>query len=348
MSDIEQASIIKDKERHNRKQETLWQELQIDFRLQSYGFPDNKIYGTITVIPESSRKLIEKFILVVNKTNRVEFNRQYVTIAASGLNTKREYPEAYVEAIPMNGDWPGGPKRSKTHRFRFTGLVFTLSPNITFEWHEDPENPDAYLIIEWYHLGDNNAQKYILYLDNLDIQYIRQKQIRDAFRVKIGKFKPGERHTLELVAQLNNGRETYRSDLMQFTVPSRETQEDTEFITVVNEPAPHNLQIFRPSEKDEEEEEEQQQQQSTPEIPSIPEEKVQRANIPTSKCCANRKHTPHDTFPGIEHYFMDSTNTWEEESKPVPSMKKKKTISFKKDIDGDDDDNDVMMGNDFQ
>ncbi|CAF0890208.1 unnamed protein product [Adineta ricciae] len=306
MSDIEQASIINDKERHNTKQEKLWQELQLDFHLQSYRFPDNKIYGTVTITPESSRKLIEKFILVVNKTNRVEFNRQYETIAASGLNTKRKFPQAYVEAIPMNREWSGVPKRSKTRYFFFTGRVFTLSPNITFEWHKDLEKPHAYLIIEWYHLGDNHAQKYVLYLDNLDIQHIRQKQIRDAFHVKIGEFKPGERHTLELVAQLNNGKETYRSDLMQFTVPSHETQEDAEFITVVNKPAPRNLQIILPPEEEEEE------KPSTPEITSIPEEKVQPTNISTPKCCANCKHAPHDKFPGIEHYFIDSTNTFEE------------------------------------
>ena len=37
--------------------------LKIDFRLEGYKFPDNKIYGTIRVIPESSRRLIEKFFV---------------------------------------------------------------------------------------------------------------------------------------------------------------------------------------------------------------------------------------------------------------------------------------------
>ena len=160
---------------------------------------------------------------------------------------------------------------------------------------------------------------------------------------------------------------------MPFTVPSREPQGDEEFITVVNEPAPRNLPsmsllfvslvdnriqliilVFTPPEKEEEEQEQEQQEEeeeeeepSTSEIPSIPEEKVQPANIPTSKCCPNCKHAPHDTFPGIEHYFIDSTNTFEEVAKSAPLAKKAKIISFKKGTDNDDDD-DVMMGNDFQ
>jgi hypothetical protein len=43
--------------------EKLWQELKIDFHLEALGFPDNKIYGNVKIIPESSRKLIENFIV---------------------------------------------------------------------------------------------------------------------------------------------------------------------------------------------------------------------------------------------------------------------------------------------
>jgi hypothetical protein len=43
--------------------EKLWQELEIDFHLEAFKFPDNKIYGNVKIIPESSRKLIKKLIV---------------------------------------------------------------------------------------------------------------------------------------------------------------------------------------------------------------------------------------------------------------------------------------------
>jgi hypothetical protein len=40
-----------------------------------------------------------------------------------------------------------------------------------------------------------------------------------------------------------DGKETYRSDLMEFIVPNKESIDDgtTEFITVLDEPTPHDL-----------------------------------------------------------------------------------------------------------
>jgi hypothetical protein len=37
--------------------------MKIDFHLDAFKFPDNKIYGIINIIPESSRKLIKNFVV---------------------------------------------------------------------------------------------------------------------------------------------------------------------------------------------------------------------------------------------------------------------------------------------
>ena len=39
----------------------LWEQLKVDFQLEAVGFPDNKIYGRIQVVPNSSRTLIKEF-----------------------------------------------------------------------------------------------------------------------------------------------------------------------------------------------------------------------------------------------------------------------------------------------
>jgi len=56
--------------------------------------------------------------------------------------------------------------------FFFTGEVFALSPTINFDWSNNEEDSQAKLIIKWYHIGDKNAHKYILYLDDIEIQYV--------------------------------------------------------------------------------------------------------------------------------------------------------------------------------
>ena len=37
--------------------------MQIDFRLEAFRFPDNKIYGIVNIIPESSRQLIKTLVV---------------------------------------------------------------------------------------------------------------------------------------------------------------------------------------------------------------------------------------------------------------------------------------------
>ncbi|CAF1481241.1 unnamed protein product [Rotaria sordida] len=223
--------------------EKLWEDLQIDFRLESFKFPDDKIYGTINIIPESSRKLIKKFVLVIDRSKRIEFDPHYENLSASGFNTNRKKSSAYIEAIPNNTKWAREVKISKDCCFYFTGEVFVLSPTINFKWSDDEENPKPNLIIKWYHIGDKNAQQYILYLDDAKIRYIHQKQVEDSFYTSICGFECGQKHTFQLAARLNNGKETYRSDLREFTVPGKESIDDasTEFITVSNEPPPPDL-----------------------------------------------------------------------------------------------------------
>ncbi len=124
---------------------------------------------------------------MVNKTNRIEFDPHYTQLSASGFNTNKKNPSAYIEAIPSNAAWAKKPKTSKLcvcfflliskqkkfnfflKYFFFTGEVFTLSPAISFDWSNDET---AILIIKWYHIGDKLAHKYILILDNIEVQYV--------------------------------------------------------------------------------------------------------------------------------------------------------------------------------
>ncbi|CAF4031490.1 unnamed protein product [Rotaria sp. Silwood2] len=242
MTDDELSSSYAQEQQHD-KHKNLWQDLQIDFRLEALKFPDNKIYGTINIIPESSRKLIKKFVVIINESKRIEFDRHYETLAVSGFNTNRKNSSVYIQVIPNNEKWAREDKISKVCHFYFTGEVFALSPTISFKWSDDKKNPKPNLIIQWYHIGDKNAQQYILYLDDVEIQYIRQKQIADSFYVSICGFECGNKHTFQLAATLNNGKETYRSDIIEFTVPDKEfiDNDSDEFITISNEPPPPDL-----------------------------------------------------------------------------------------------------------
>ncbi|CAF1211243.1 unnamed protein product, partial [Adineta steineri] len=274
--------------------EKLWHDLEIDFRLEAFKFPDNKIYGMIKIIPESSRKLIKKFILVVNKTTRIEFDVNYDAVAASGFNTNIKKPSAYVEAIPHNTEWSQETKLSRQCYFHFTGGVFALSPTISFTWPDKEENPKANLNVKWFHLGDKTAQKYIMYLDD-----IRQKQIEDEFHICIKGFESSKSHTFQLVAKLLNGKETYRSDLMEFTVPTQGSSEnqETEFITVTNEVPPPNLPIVLPTTDDKTSDVVENNK-----VPSRTPSPVPEKPPANNKCCND---APHKEFPGIEHYFKN-------------------------------------------
>ncbi|CAF4055181.1 unnamed protein product, partial [Adineta steineri] len=324
--------------------EKLWNDLEIDFRLVPFKFPDNKIYGIVKVIPESSRRLIKKFILVVNKTTEIDFHVSYDSIAASGFNTNTKDPSAYIKAIPNNKKWSQEPKLSDY--FHFTGEVFALSPTISFTWPDNEENPKANLIVKWFHLGDKTAHKYIMYLDGVDIQYIRQKQIEDVFYVSIQGFESGKSHTFQLVAKLLNGKETYRSDLMKFEVPELdsfknhdysenqdELKSQDEFITVTNELPPPNLPSIPPTKDDIISDVIENNQEQSPKTPSVLKESPKNDNKMYT-CCND---SPHKEFPGIEHYFKNIGHL-------IPTSPKssingnKKSIPPKEKTNNDDDD----------
>ncbi|CAF1292134.1 unnamed protein product [Adineta steineri] len=221
MSDPDQ-SRSSNKKQNDQTSEKLWNDLEIDFRLEAFKFLDNKIYGIVKVIPESSRRLIKKFILVVTRITEIDLYVSYDSIAASDFNTNTKDPSAYIKAIPHNTKWSYEPKLSKNCYFHFTGEVFALNPTISFTSSDNEENPKANLNVKWFHLGDKFAHKYIMYLDGVDIQYIRQKQIEDEFHICIKGFESSKNHTFQLVAKSSNGKETYRTDLIEFEVPDQE------------------------------------------------------------------------------------------------------------------------------
>ncbi|CAF1640507.1 unnamed protein product [Rotaria magnacalcarata] len=335
----------------------LWRDLQIDFHLEALKFPDNKIYGTINIIPESSRKLIQKFVLVVNdEINRIDFEPHHKHLVASGFNTNKKHPWAYIDAIPNNSEWSEQVKKSNTCRFHFTGEVFALSPTIRFSLLDDKQNLKPNLTIKWYHIGDKVAQRYVICLDDLEVRHIRQKEIEDVFNISISGFECGDEHTLQLAARLNNGKETYRSDPLHFIVPNKELigNDDVEFIAVSDDLPPPNLPgndciyIFIIGINADEP------------VPDINRKCKTSGNIivlyknhkkllekltedinrkENGTCCSQ---LPHKMFPGIEHYFKNMKNR-------NSFSKDNRTIFSKENTKGEeeeyDDDHDVITLN---
>ncbi|CAF1419921.1 unnamed protein product [Adineta steineri] len=332
MSDPDQ-SRSDNKKQNDQINEKLWNDLEIDFRLEAFKFPDNKIYGIVKVIPESSRRLIKKFTLVVNEITRIDFDVNYDAIAASGFNTDKKDPSACIEAIPNNTNWLK-PKSSKKCCFRFMhDDVFTLSPTISFEWPDKEENSKANLIVKWFHLGDKTAHKYIMYLDD-----IHQKQIEDVFHVSIESFESGKKHTFQLVAKSSNGKETYRSDLMEFTVPTQGSSknEETEFITVTNELPPPNLPSIPLTGNNKISADNGNNKQQSRKPASIPEEPPKSDNKMYT-CCND---SPHEKFPGIEHYLKNINTIIPTSPKSLINGNKKFVPPTEK---TNNDDDDVVM-----
>ncbi|CAF4029204.1 unnamed protein product [Adineta steineri] len=363
MSDPDQS---RSSDKKQNDQEKLWHDLEIDFRLEAFKFPDNKIYGIVKVIPESSRRLIKKLILVVNKRTEIDFHVSYDSIAASGFNTNTKDPSAYIKAVPNNKKWSQEPKLSRQCYFHFTGEIFALSPTISFTWPDKEENPKADLIVKWFHLGDKTAHKYIMYLDD-----IRQKQIEDEFHICIKGFESGKSHTFQLVAKILNGKETYRSDLMEFTVPTQDSSKNQgiEFITVTNELPPPNLPIVLPTDdditsdvvennkvpsrkpslvpKERSHEPSPVLEKQTRRPPSVSEEQSRRSSsVPEEPpkndnimytCC---KCSPHKGFPGIEHYFKNISHIIPTSPKSLINGNRKPIPFIEK---TDDDGNDVVV-----
>ncbi|CAF2356593.1 unnamed protein product [Rotaria sp. Silwood2] len=229
----EKADEIKDKE--------LWKNFNIDFRLEAAEFPDNKIYATINIKPESARRLIAKFSLIVNDCHRGEFDGSYQCISAAGFDVMKQenYVNVKIEAKPVNNNWKTIKKESESCSFFFTGQIVTLSPTIHFDYIE--EHSTFNMTIKWYHIGDRYAQKYV----------IKQSSIDQEMEVCIHSFEAGKNHTVQIKAKLKNGQETHSSDLINFTVPDKKTdQADDELIYISNEPVPSHLLDFLVKDED--------------------------------------------------------------------------------------------------
>jgi len=157
-----------------------------------------------------------------------------------------------------------------------------------------------------------------------------------------------------------DGKETYRSDLMEFTVPDKESidKDNIEFITVSNEPPPNDLPAYIATKEDKTEEEFDQNKKTNKEldqnekpkeefdqnkktkekvldqdksqllleqmIKQTKTKKKKKSNSKIYTCCDN---APHDIFPGIEHYFNNIMNKLPSSEEP------------------EDDDDDVVIPN---
>ncbi|CAF4602137.1 unnamed protein product [Rotaria sp. Silwood1] len=128
------------------------------------------------------------------------------------------------------------------NRFSFTDQILTLSPVIRFDYID--EYSTFNVLIKWYHIGDHYAQKYVVCLDEKEVHYIDQLPVNKEIQICIHRMKPDKSHTVQIIAKLKNGKETNRSDLINFKVPCQEDQETYEVITVTNEPVPLHLLGF--------------------------------------------------------------------------------------------------------
>lgn len=58
--------------------------------------------------------------------------------------------------------------------FYFTGEIYALNPTISFKYVDKI----IILVIKWCHIGDDNAQKYTLILNDMEIKHVSFKSIK--------------------------------------------------------------------------------------------------------------------------------------------------------------------------
>ncbi|CAF3709607.1 unnamed protein product [Rotaria sp. Silwood1] len=84
---------------------------------------------------------------------------------------------------------------------------------------------------------------------------INQESITDKMTLCIhNNFECGTKHNIRIKAKRKNGTETYRSDLIYFTVPSVEEKQNGEYIYIRNESIPPTIQGVITSDEDTDEE----------------------------------------------------------------------------------------------
>ncbi|CAF3344517.1 unnamed protein product [Rotaria sp. Silwood2] len=356
----------------------VWNDLEIYFTLENSLFFDNKIYGTVEISNEKAREIIKNFVLVVNNSIRVEFNPNFQNILASGFDPTKGNTLVYIEAIP---------KDRKMLEFSILRKHSSLASTIMFEKKNNDSSPNV--IVQWFHLGDSIAQKYILVLDDKEIVYIRRPSQSDMYKVCIEHLKLDKEisHTIYIIARLNNDKETYRSDPIRFTIPDQVNEENSRVIEIYVEKYANQFSkgyflsfklvfflyyylliqlIYRCyfSERKNQKQDNNKKissisgnKQHTPKtmgpirLQQPPKDSNRRSETTCtyfSGCC----DVPHETFPGISHYFKRmSIKTLSSSSIQSTSTNNHKetlilnidiTYSNKKDTDDDDDDNDVI------
>ncbi|CAF3938190.1 unnamed protein product [Adineta steineri] len=228
-----------------------------------------------------------------------DFDPSYTQFSASGFRSIKKKHAVCIRAIfKENTD-----KKyidSSEQAFFFDGHVFALSPSIRFDWTlVETENDDPVLVIEWQHIGDENAEKYILHFDDKQIKHIRQNLIGDVIEVRLFTVKKGTKHTVQVVARLNNNIETDRSDIIEFQVPNKipdNINNDSRYINILQESPPSDFSVSNDDVQPDEE------------LPLVETEKPPNSGSDQStpekpRCCCL---LPHQSFPGIDHYLDDN------------------------------------------
>lgn len=103
-------------------------------------------------------------------------------------------------------------------------MRYTSNPKLGFEPNEKDEKRGPILLIKWTHIGDEDAHRYLLYLDNLEIHQVQPHtnhesinvtnvhqllqigldSIDDTIEVRIRNWEIGTSHSIQLVAKLNS------------------------------------------------------------------------------------------------------------------------------------------------
>ncbi|CAF3334506.1 unnamed protein product [Rotaria sp. Silwood1] len=247
---IENKSSVHTSEAEKVKLVQSWNDVQVKLHLGKSVFTHNKISGTIEVTPDTARKLVKKFVLVVDGSKVTTFGREYRRISASGFDPTKQNISISIEAEPLSSGLMS--KTSNTQSFSIKPRISYLTPTANIVWPDSASKPN--LNIRWHHIGDPAVKQYVVELDDKEVQYIRDPSIADIYTVCIDSFEPDDKsleHTIHIIARFKgkllmfssyyddictiftfkDGKKEYRSDPIKFTVPNTK-QLITQVITV--------------------------------------------------------------------------------------------------------------------
>ncbi|CAF3327065.1 unnamed protein product [Rotaria sp. Silwood1] len=316
---IEHESSVHTSEAEKVKLVQSREDVQVKLHLGKSVFTDNKISGTIEVTPDTARKLVKKFVLVVDGSKVTTFDREYRRISASGFDPTKQSISISIEAEPLSSGLPL--KTSNTQSFSIKPRISYLTPTANIVWPDSASKPN--LNIRWHHIGDPAVKQYVVELDDKEVQYIRDPSIADIYTVCIDSFEPDDKsleHTIHIIARFKDGKKEYRSDPIKFTVPNTK-QLITQVITVTE------LKGRAKQEEDDEEDEETLSQAESNQPKNKPSASLQSQMKPNQRSdvtCTNLSCScqgPHEHFPGIQHYFEIKVN------EPLSSFRRETTTS---------------------